>query len=94
LKAPGRQRKQFGRRAKLARAITGWPDSVRSGMDALHSGNGRHNIMILSDVFGNATRVLLSSSAPQAPPANTSVILQCAAPDFLEYIPAPKSVAS
>ena len=41
----------------LARSISGSPDTVRSGMDALIAVTGADKLMILSDVHGLATRL-------------------------------------
>jgi hypothetical protein len=56
LKATGRRRKNFRRWAMLARSIIGSPDTVCSDMDALIAVTGADKLLILSDVYGHATR--------------------------------------
>ena len=50
----------------LARSIIGSPDTVCSDMDALIAVTGADKLLILSDVYGHATRRNLSSPAPEA----------------------------
>ena len=41
----------------LARSIVGSPDTVRSGIDALVAETGANELMIVSDVYDQATRL-------------------------------------
>jgi alkanesulfonate monooxygenase SsuD/methylene tetrahydromethanopterin reductase-like flavin-dependent oxidoreductase (luciferase family) len=55
----------------LARSITGSPNTVRSGSDALMTETGADELMIVSDVYEHATRLrsleLIASAAGIAP---------------------------